>query len=153
MLHRLAGPMITLLLLATLGAGCKRMQTYDVMVINDADAPITAWMSKSGLPAEMHWLSPAEFAIIYDPSQESQIELPSAVLAPGERVRFGPREGEFPAGTTALLHIFEGEMALSDMISLAPRSPRRARVALEPGTNLVRVTSAEPVAVQREAMP
>lgn len=154
MVHRPAGILTAVLFcFITLGAGCARMQTYEVMVINDADAPVTAWMSKAGRPAEMHWLSPADFAIVYDPSQEAQIRLPSAVLAPGERVRFGPREGEFPKGATAVVDVFEGAMPLSEMISLSRRSPRRAQVVLAPGSNLVRVTSADPVTLQRQQTP
>lgn len=151
--HRFAGLFCTFLALATIGGGCKRIQTYEVMVINDADTPVTAWMSKNGPPAETTWLSPAQMAIVYDPSQEAQVKLPSAILAPGERVRFGPRRGEFPEGTQAVVDVFEGEMPLSTMISVERRSPRRARLILEPGSNLLRVTSVDPVTVQREPVP
>jgi len=153
MTHRLARNLVLLALLVTAGAGCKRMQTYEVLVINDADTPVTAWMSKNGPPAEITWLSPAELAIVFDPSQEAQMKLPSAILAPGERVRFGPRKGEFPGETQAILDVFEGEMPLADMISLAPRSPRRGRITLVPGGNVVRVTGVDPITVQREPTP
>lgn len=134
-------------------AGCTPTRTYEVMVINDADDTVTAWMSKRGGPAEINWLSPSQVAILFDPSEESQMELPSAVLAPGDRVRFGPRKGKFPRDAAAVIEVYEGEMPLSEMISLTSRSPRRGRLTLSPGENLVRVTSVDPVELRQEQRP
>ena len=148
--------LIPLVLIAfVLGAiiGCTPTRTYEVMVINDGDAPIVAWMSKQGTPVEMNWLSPGQTAILFDPSQIKRMELPQVEIPPGGRATFGPREGKFSKGSYGVVDLFAAPMSFEEMISLSSRSQRWERFPVPPGQSVLRVTSADPVEVERVALP
>ena len=142
------------LLLALLLGGCgPRTRSVTVTLANRTDQPMIAWLTKDGPPVEMRWLSPAQFAVIFDAQPADQERTPGIDLPGGATVRIGPREGKFYRNTLPLLHVYAAPASLDEMSATEKRSPLRAIVPLTLGENAVAITSASPVRASRGRVP
>ena len=120
----------------SLSAGCNPSQkSFDVRVHNDAQTPITLWLTKSGPPAEPGWLSPEQLAA--DP-QHAKYDL--AIVPPG-KTGSSKVSGTFPEGTDAVLRVYRGEKELFHLMQDAKAGvEQRTDYVLKPGTNNLSVT-------------
>ena len=113
-----------LLLLAPLAAGCAGpSKSYNVTVHNNADLPVTLWLTKDGPPPEKGWYTPDEF-LQAPPGERS----PGVQLPAGKTAHTGNVSGTFPQGTHAVLLIFRAGSSAN-----APGKSEPLTVPLEPG--------------------
>ena len=151
---------LVLLLTAASCGGClPRARPVEVVVRNDADAPVLLWLCKVGPPVESGWLTPGQLAAYAAPGVElAEVpleELPAAVLGPGRTATLGPRSGRFDGGGRPVLRVFPadwpgGTATLADLAGVPKRSPLVDEVFLTPGGRaFVTVTGVAPVLAGR----
>ncbi len=147
---------IALLLLLVISSaaavGCQgtRRETFEVSVVNEADAPVIAWLTKDGPPAEAGWLTPSQWLQLSEErSIPSDIPHPGLEIAPGMRADIGPHEGRLSAETSAVLLIYSTPVSLEEMAATPRRTSLMEIVYLVPGQNFIVVRSAAPVRAER----
>jgi hypothetical protein len=137
------------LLLAGLASGCAsgKPRTYDVLVTNDTQAPITVWLTKDGPPPEQGWYSPEDLALI---QPDDYAPLPGWVLMPGEQASTGPVTGRFEPKTRAVLRVYTGQLRFAEILA---RSRNRLDVTLAPGRNSLAIVQGQEQKLQAQRQP
>jgi hypothetical protein len=124
-------PSLLLLVLASVAAaGCQPKATFEVIVSNDTDVPLTIGIVKEGPPYEPAFGTPDDW------SRYSPFAAPPAwgtVLPPQMGTRLGPKTGAFPQGALAYLRVYRGEHPNSMLIAMSQAGPDRLDILIYPG--------------------
>ena len=85
-----------------LAGGCAGpSRSFDVVVHNQSELPVTLWLTKSGPPQEKGWYTPDEFVKAPPDTPSPGVQLP-----PGKTADTGNVSGTFPRGTDAILLVY-----------------------------------------------
>jgi len=122
---------LPLSLLALL-VGCAHYETrsYDLSVKNDTGQPITLWLTKNGPKYEEGWKAPEDLAA---ETPRNQRAIGSDVVVPPGKTATAVRQGEFDPGTSAILRVYLGDLAINDILAISRGSDRRVDTRLYPG--------------------
>lgn len=106
--------------------------TFTIQVKNQTSEPIRIGLTKDGPPQEDQWWSPEEFAIFN--ARRPDISWGQIVL-PGQVANIPSVDGRFSDGVHAILRVYAGNPALSDMLAISRNSPNRLDLPLAEGDN------------------
>lgn len=118
-----------------LAVGCAETRTFRIAVRNETSRPITCGVTKEGGKYERQWRSP-EQAVVRTTGEDER-GWDSVVVPPGETRSAGPVKGDFSGGAVAMLRVYAGDLALSDVLSISRGSPSRVDVPLDEGRNAI----------------
>jgi hypothetical protein len=124
-----------LLAVLAMAAGCQSydQRLFDVAVKNNSANPITVGLAKNGPPFEPVWASPEDVAI--DDPRNTGLGW-GKVVPPGQVGYIERVPGRFSRNTSAFLRIYQGDLALADLLSVSKGSPNRHDVRLRPGRSV-----------------
>ena len=122
-----------LLSLLVLAVGCaSQTRTYDVAVHNNSTKPLTLVLAKDGGPQQPVWATP-EDVLAAGASSDGQWGF--GVVPAGKTASNPKIDGIFPGSSKAYLRIYVGDLNLGEAIKIAPGSPQRLDIPLQPGKN------------------
>jgi hypothetical protein len=125
-------PIVVLLGVVLVLVGCAQKESYQVDVTNELDQPVTVWLTKSGPPYERPWRPPEQVAM-ERPGEEEVVG--GVVVPPGKSAYTPTMKGQFASDVDAILRVYVGERAMSELLSMSRGSPDRVDVVLKPGKN------------------
>ena len=115
--------------------GCSATQTYQVSVRNNTNGPVTIGLVKEGGPFERQWASP-EDAAIHDAEPSPRMW---AAVPAGKTADTGPITGKFDNKSQAILRVYQGNLNLTQILSVNRDAPDRVDLPLHPGLNQIQV--------------
>ena len=115
--------------------GCADKRTFQLAVRNETARPLTVGLTKANGSYEPQWAAPEDAVITAKSDDERAWD--SVVVPPGETRSAGPVSGDFSGGAEAILRVYAGDLELSDVLAISPRSPDRLDVTLTPGRNAI----------------
>jgi hypothetical protein len=113
--------------------GCASPNAYQVEAKNNANRPVTLWLTKDGPPDEDGWRTPEQLVTM--PTDLQKYDL--AFVPVGKTGSTGKVTGTFPKGTHAVLRVYDGEKELH-ALSVTP-STDRVDYTLRPGNNKLQI--------------
>lgn len=122
-------------LLATLIVGCssnKDKKTYQVIVDNRSDRPVTVWLTTNKPVKEYEWVSPEELAIVNPDEQDPDNKV---VIPAGKVGSTGTVPAKFKDNIDAVLRVYVGERSFDEVLAMSKGNPNRIDLRLQPGVN------------------
>jgi hypothetical protein len=124
-------PLFLLLGLFAVGCGPSlEKRVYDVSVHNEANQPITLWLTKNGPAYERGWKSPEDQALEMPRNQHG---ISGVIVDPGKTAFTGPHPGKFAYNTSAYLRVYLGQLSINEILAISKGSERRADIRLPEG--------------------
>lgn len=119
-------------LLLVIASGCASSRSFDLVVENKSNEPVTIWLTKDGTPFERNWLSPEQVAMA---GLDKNGQLPFVPLPPGKTASPPRFTGQFDSGCNAILRVYRGARKFSELLAISAGSSFRQDVVLKPGKN------------------
>ena len=126
---------LLLLAISALAAGCEppaEERVYDIQLENNLSVPVTIFMTKTGPPQEVDWLSPEELAsnpINQDPPHVG------VVIPAGGGARRDGIVGHFWPNSDAVLRVYRNSGTLEQFAAISHDDPARLDLYLHVGFN------------------
>lgn len=135
------------LTLGLIAIGCAAPETtFNISLHNASTQPVTAWLTKTGGPAEADWLAPEDLSM----SRAAAVgKLNGIVIPPGRTGEVGPITGRFDNDSLAVLRVYAGSVSLDTMLATGPDSRLRVDIPLRAGINRLEVKPTLPLKVGR----
>ncbi len=125
----------SLLCLLTMLVGCgSHSETYEVLVQNDTDKPLTIGFTKEGEPFQDEWMAPDQIA--QDPQVNPDLYPWGILIPPGKNASTNkPMTAKLQEDAIAYVRVYRGKLNMTDMLAIGRESPSRIDVPLMPGKN------------------
>jgi hypothetical protein len=121
---RALGICLTFFLLA---AGCTTTHSYDVLVTNNLQEPVTVWLTKQHGPWGDGWYPPEEVAM----ETTGTTPINGRVIPPGQTGE-AKASGQFSSDNQAILRVYRS-VDLNQMMAMDRGDPGRVDQPLTPG--------------------